>query len=342
MDDISRGVGAALEAVKEIPSWLDRILTTLDKHHLLPMPDWRKKNYRDKVELDLEMEGHRCAFQRAMDLADAELRSHMALMGGSPQLALEAMEKDLAQGVSFKEASQRYLPLAVRATANLYRETLQCEYAKERIGLYALQAAAENPDAKCAEGEVSETWNAQFWDYAKNIRDEEAMRQWGRLLAEEIKSPGKISIKVLDTLRSLNPERAKDFHELQKYAMTRLIPLKAPTNENLKIFGINCYRLSLLESNSLIIGNISYYAPKDTQLENRFYRIIIPAGTEFSCLTLTDIGNELNSLSDNSEEDALAGAMYFADYLKKYNSITVEIEKISDQANEQVFRLDEE
>ena len=342
MDAISRAAGVAYEAAKEAPGWLDRMLTTLDKHHLLPMTDWRKKNYRDKMELDLEMKGHRCAFQRAMELADAALRSHMALMNGSPQLALEAMEKDLAQGVSFEEASQRYLPIAVRATANLYRETLQCEYAKERIGLYALQAAAEDPDAKCAESEVSETWNAQFWEYAKNIRDEEAMRQWGRLLAEEIKTPGKISIKVLDTLRSLNPERAKDFYALQKYSLDGLIPIKELTNENLKEFGINYYGLSLLESNSLIILGQAYKTTRDMPVSNKFYSITIPNGADFGCIALTDIGLTLSSLSDNSEEDARAGATYFADYLKKHHGIAVEIEKISDPANKPTALLDEE
>lgn len=327
MDDISRGVGVALEAVNEAPGWADRMLGTLDKYHYLPMSDRREKNLRDKVQIKLELDEQVRNHQRIMDMLDAELRAKTEIMEGAARLAIEAAQKEIANGASCEDAFKRCLPFASRAISNARRDILEHQYSRERIGLYALQAAAEDPDAKCAEGEVSETWNAQFWDYAKNIRDEEAMRQWGRLLAEEIKTPGKISIKVLDTLRSLTPERAKDFHALQKYSLDGLIPINELTKENLKEFGVSFYDLSLLASNSLIIMGEAYETPRDMQFSNKFFSINVPKGTRFRCIVFTDIGLTLRSLSDNSEEDALTGVTYFADFLKKHNSLTVEIEK---------------
>lgn len=329
MDDISRGVGVALEAVNEAPGWLDRMLGTLDKYHYLPMSDRRKKNLQDKTQIKLELEEQVRNQQLIMEMLDAELRTTTALMEGTARLALEAAQNEIANGATCEDAFQRCVPFAARAISNARRDILEHQYSRERIGLYALQAAAEDPNAKCAEGEVSEAWNAQFWDYAKNIRDEEAMRQWGRLLAEEIKAPGKISIKVLDTLRSLTPERAKDFHALQKYSLHGLIPIKELTNEELKMFDVNFYNLSLLASNSLVIIGEAYTTQRNMKFSNKFFSINIPKGTSFRCIVFTDIGLTLSSISDISEEDALAGATYFADFLKKHNSLTIEIEKIS-------------
>lgn len=329
MDDISRGVGAALEAVKEIPSWLERMLTTLDKHHLLPMTDWRKKNIRDKAQIEQELEEQRRSHQRLMDEADADARARIALMEGTPQLALDAAKKEIAEGVPCEQAFRHCLPFAVRATSNLYRETLQGEYSKERIGLYALQAAAEAPDTKCAEGEVSETWNAQFWDYAKNIREEEAMRQWGRLLAAEIKAPGVIPIKALDTLRSLTPELARKFYALQKYALSGTIPIKDITLKDVAFLGLNVYDIALLESNALILTEKTLDPKDGIEFKNEFYKIKVCNKHKINCIILTDVGSALSYISNNSEEDALAAVTYFSDYLKKHHSITPEIEKIS-------------
>ena len=328
MEDITGAVRGTLEVVKAAHEVCKKVFDFLSKNNLLAMTEKRKVNLRNKAQIELELDAQKRHHQR-MDLADAEVRARIALMESSTNLAIEATEKAIKEGASYEEASQRCLPFAARATANLYRETLQCEYAKERIGLYALQAAAENPDAKCAEGEVSETWNAQFWDYAKNIRDEEAMRQWGRLLATEVQSPGSIPIKALDTLRTLAPKQAKDFYALQKFSVAGAIPIFNITLDNLAFIGLNVYDISLLESNSLIFINRSLSPPKGLRLKNKFYAIKIPKGITINCIFLTDIGEALSSISNNTEEDALAGATYFADYLKKHNGITVEIEKIS-------------
>lgn len=177
MDELSAEMQNACEVIKAAPGWLVCILATLDKYNLLPLTGGRKKNLRDKGQIELELEEQKRHYQRIIEMADAETHARVTLMEGSTQLALKVIEKEIANGVPYEETSQRCLPFAVRATSNLYRETLQSEYSKERIGLYAVQAVAEAPDGKCAEGVVTETWNAQFWDYAKNIRDEEAMRQ---------------------------------------------------------------------------------------------------------------------------------------------------------------------
>lgn len=329
MDELSAEVQGAVEVVNAAPNWLDRMLGTLDKYNLLPMTEGRRKNLRDKAQMDFELDEQKRQHQRIMEMADAEARTRIALMEGSAKLALEATEKEIAKGVTYEEASQRHLPFAVRATSNLYRETLQCEYSRERISLYALQAAAEAPDAECAGGEVSETWSAQFWDYAKNIRDEDAMRQWGRLLATEVKTPGLIPIKALDTLRVLTPEDAKSFYALQKYSLSGIVPIKILDEESLKIFGLTVYDMSLLESNSLIILKRTLSSKEDYELSNNFYKIKMPGGIIVRCVVFTDIGFALSKLSNISDHDSLAAAIYFVDYMKKHHSINVDIEKIS-------------
>lgn len=207
---------------------------------------------------------------------------------------------------------------------------LQYEYSKERIALYALQTAAEDPDAKCSGRMISQDWSAQFWEYAKNIRDEDAMRQWGKLLAEEVRQPGSISLKTLSTLRTLDSKNAKNFFNILKYVIDeKYIPAPNITNMELKNLGLDRYTLAILESYGLLIINKNTFLKKGSNIKNRNYSVKINKDIKIECHVLTDVGESLYQISTTTEEDSLSGIKYFSDYLSKTYSLTPKIIKLS-------------
>ena len=324
MDDISKGLQAASEVVRAAPGWLDSLLGTLDKYNLLPMSDSRKKNMLEKADIELKLDEQKKAHTRAMEMADAYTHAQIALMEGSPKLALDAAQKRIGDGDSFQHAFQTCVPFALRAASNLYKETLENEYAKERIGLYAVMDAVTNPDMPVSGAGVHPTWQARFWEHAKGIRDEEAMEQWGKLLAGEIKKPGSISLRTLDILRNLDQPIATLFTKLFPYVLNNGIFFNQANDI------INEYSISVIETYGLIMKGKGYKALNIEHLSNDCYaiefntngrEILIPA------IALTPSGLEIYKLHSQTKENSRGGVDYIHNFLKEnYNIPSKKIE----------------
>lgn len=98
MDDISNAVISAKQAGKDVVGRLDSFLSTLDKHHLLPMREFRKKNMRDKQTVELELEEQRHVFTLKREEAEAKARARIALIEAAPALALETSKRQRQKG----------------------------------------------------------------------------------------------------------------------------------------------------------------------------------------------------------------------------------------------------
>lgn len=66
---------------------------------------------------------------------------------------------------------------------------------------------------------VDGDWICSFFDYVANISDEKMQVLWGKLLAGEIESPGKFSMRTLDTLRKLSQKEASIFQKIAPYVL---------------------------------------------------------------------------------------------------------------------------
>lgn len=320
MDDLSRAVQGISEVVKATPSWLNALLDTLDRYNFLPMGDYRKKNLLDKAHIECQLDEQKKSHFRAMELADAQTRAKIALMERAPQLALEAASKRIEEGISVEQAFQECLPLAVRATSNLYKETLESEYSRERIALYALNDAADCPNTATSEGETSETWFSRFWNYAKEVRDEDAMSQWGKLLAGEVRNPGSFSLRTLSVLRTMDSQTAKRFNTIAKYAVKSIIPIFSLYRDDLNKIGTSTFELSNLESYGLVVTDKTYeLKPDKAHLLNQFFCIdcgIIKKTISIEMIGLTEVGMEILKISNISREDFFIGSNYIIGVLK--------------------------
>lgn len=61
---------------------------------------------------------------------------------------------------------------------------------------------------------VDEDWKTRFFNKAKDISSEELQEIWAKILASEVNSPGKISLRTMDVLSSLSKKEAENFHKI--------------------------------------------------------------------------------------------------------------------------------
>lgn len=76
-------------------------------------------------------------------------------------------------------------------------------YAQASIELQMIENIDETP--------VSQDWSARFFDYSKDISDEEAQIVWAKILAGEIIKPGSFYKRTLSVLRDIEPFEARWF-----------------------------------------------------------------------------------------------------------------------------------
>ena len=318
MDElIGEGAKAAGQILEASPSWIDSMFTSLDKWNLLPFSEFRKKNALDKAAIQRQLEIQQQEHQARIDLLNASIKANLDWREGAANLALEAAKRDIEQGVPAPEALKRHDPFLERSTAQLLIDTLEGQYARERIALYALDAASDSPNESIEEGKTSATWTSRFWECAKGVRDEEAMQHWGKLLANEVKRPGSISLKTLDILRTLDSADAKIFFQLSPYIINGLF---IPGDEHI-IRTITPYNMMTLESIGLILLKKRIIIQKGGCSDStKFFRINFISKNEVSIdvIAITPSGKDLYQISPISKEDNRIGAINYIDILKNH------------------------
>lgn len=96
------------------------------------------------------------------------------------------------------------------------------EVTKLKNFLHAAGYAAEELNGSAeeySEESVDFDWVMRFFDAVSNISNEDMQRLWGKILAGEIKKPGKCSLRTLDIVRNMSPKEAKTFSTLCGYVV---------------------------------------------------------------------------------------------------------------------------
>ena len=94
------------------------------------------------------------------------------------------------------------------AIRNLTAEAMRKEVALAKAVLHAeeeLRADASEP----SDATISDDWLLRWRDSAAGVSSEELQMLWGKVLAGEVKSPGKYSLRTLDFIRILSQDDAK-------------------------------------------------------------------------------------------------------------------------------------
>ena len=74
-------------------------------------------------------------------------------------------------------------------------------------------AANELGDKHVADHEPDADWTSSFFDYVQDVSSEELQSIWAKLLAGEVESPGRASLRTLATLRNMSKDDAELFCE---------------------------------------------------------------------------------------------------------------------------------
>lgn len=300
-------------------------LSKLEKLGLLPLFGWRKKNMLAAQNLELEMDAQKRRHERTQELEAAKVKI-------TTMIALEQANKGIAECAQMvhdpnmtEEDIREHYALTARAAAAVCTEAIEAQYARERIGLYAAKAIAENPQEVNDEN-PSKTWLTKFQKYAGDIRDEEVMELWGKILAGEVCKPGSFSLKTLDILSTLDERDAKIFQKLAPYVINNsFIPYGAYKDAH-----ITAVQNAVLENLGLITKQMICRINGAPIVRQRDY-IIIPSLDltnfigffDIQCFYLTPAGIELYNIANFSKESSEHGADFFINYMKKQNKISL-------------------
>jgi hypothetical protein len=81
----------------------------------------------------------------------------------------------------------------------------------------AAEEAGETPDEQVSDQPVDPDWFARWRSGAEDVSSEQMQQLWARILAGEVREPGKFSLRVLDFLRSLSASEASDIAKLGSF-----------------------------------------------------------------------------------------------------------------------------
>ena len=80
-------------------------------------------------------------------------------------------------------------------------------------------AADELGDREVPDHEPDPDWTARFFDNAQDVSSEDMQKIWSRLLAGEVESPGRTSLRTLDTIRNMTKKDAVLFKGLCDFVL---------------------------------------------------------------------------------------------------------------------------
>ena len=141
--------------------------------------------------------------------AGADAHSRMIEAEGDKITSLIATETAEAQTLLTSPESRSL------RIAELVRMGIEFQGRKRHLNTQAvvIEAAAELSGKEVPNQEPDHDWTARFFDGVKDVSSGEMRSIWARLLAGEVESPGRTSLRTLDVLRNMTQADAKMFAE---------------------------------------------------------------------------------------------------------------------------------
>ena len=169
-------------------------------------------------------------------------------------------------------------------------------YAAEELQDKEVQNHAPDPD-----------WTARLFDSVQDVSSEDMQKIWAKILSGEVETPGRTSLRTLDTLRNMTKRDAEMFsdacsfvfREGEMYFILRGIPDEYDALRHTKL-------LHLQDCGLAAIGPTAY-KPSNEAISELVYQSLLlqisrnakaHSGLEISVSTLTTAGVELYRLSE--------------------------------------------
>ena len=133
------------------------------------------------------------------------------------QIEAEARAQSLMIMAEAQEQARRSLETTIdseRGTLKITRDdVIQSIEFQGRKRLANAKAVVEDAAEELGNKEVSDhepdpDWVARFFDYVQDVSSEDVRKIWSKVLAGEVESPGRTSLRTLDTLRNMTKSDA--------------------------------------------------------------------------------------------------------------------------------------
>ena len=182
-------------------------------------------------------------------------------------------------------------------------------------------AAAELGDKEVPDREPDPDWTARFFNDVQDVSSRELQQIWSKILAGEVESPGRTSIRTLSILKNMSRKDAEMFSTLSKYFIDDIIhddSLSALIDDRLPLFGIKIAELGLVHGALDVYKTITLGSDGTKILLNRDNVLIVegePGKTiEMYGNVLTSPGKEIIQFCTNE-----ADLEYFRNFAKFLN-----------------------
>jgi hypothetical protein len=193
-----------------------------------------------------------------------------------------------------------------------------------------------------SDAEIEKDWLFRWRDYAGDVSSEKLQLLWGRLLAGELKAPGKYSYRTLEFLRSLTVQEAKDIEAVFPFVFTDVIVSLEPI---LKASGFKFSRLLALQEIGILQGVDSPLSRTYVSIQPDQFRSVLLSGSRtlevsdpdpnktynLTCYFLTGVGRELFSLGKFLHDE---GFMRAVGLLIKGQGLQVRIGNLDERGGE--------
>ena len=250
------------------------------------------------------------------------------------QAATEAETTEIIAAARAKAREYLVSPAAdVQATVNISSEdiTQRIEYQEQKrllnVSSVVRDAANELGDKEVPDHEPDHDWTARFFDCVQDVTSEDMQKIWSRILAGEVESPGRTSLRTLDTLRNMTELDAETFRGVCDFVIGNRIVFY---NESVKHFEALMYGklLHLEECGLLTIGsNLAYHIdwqkPKYYFLDPDGMSLMIKSDSEnnsainIPAIRLTSAGHQLSTFAPRTLHTEYLRA--FSEFLRSHN-----------------------
>lgn len=230
--------------------------------------------------------------------------------------------------------------LIARARNRILAEAVKKQINCERVLMLAANEAQQSESV--SDKPLDEDWLTRFFDIVGDVSSEDMQLVWSKILAGEIKQPGKFSLRTLETIRNVSKSEAEMFQKVVPLVMKSGIAPEIRyfvfSNEGiLEKYGItydmvlNLRECGLLSTSESSIGGL-VSNPKEHFVAHNDKKTIIIWGKNnvevnlfYGVHILTRAGSELYSILEHGCNDE-----YVADFAQKlYEENQNNIQKVT-------------
>jgi hypothetical protein len=207
----------------------------------------------------------------------AAIRSGQKLLLPDGTLSNQPTEKDVVLLPEQPYEPPLLLNIEEVADRNARAESIRREISISKAVIHAEEELSQDSQEPSA-AKVSDDWLLRWRDCAAGVSSEELQSLWGKVLAGEVKNPGRYSLRTLEFLRNLSQDEAKAIEKVSQFVVSDVI--FRGDEALLKSEGVSLALLLSLQELNIVsgVGALGLEITWSSLLQDRFHQVLISYG----------------------------------------------------------------